>query len=70
MALPYNEKEHGKPNGLVPLMAGIQKNKGNERPGIDYRELNTYLGTHTVEADACAGRLHEWRQMGFNVLLA
>lgn len=67
--LPYDEKEFGKPKGLIPLMVVIQKNKEKARPVLDYRELNTDMGTHTTDADVCANKLREWRRMGCNVTL-
>ena len=67
--LPYNEKEFGKPKGLIPLMAVVEKNKGKVQPVLDYRELNTHMETHTADVDVCANTLREWRQMGCNVAL-
>jgi ribonuclease HI len=59
----------GKCNGLIPLMAVIQRNKKKVRPVLDYRELNQYVSSHTGQSEVCGDRLRIWRQMGANVKL-
>jgi ribonuclease HI len=63
---PYN----GKHDGLIPLMAVVQNNKGSKvRPVLDFRELNQYLSTHTGESEVCAEKLRKWRKMGTSLKL-
>ena len=41
--VPYDERRHGAPKGLVPLMAVEQRNREKVRPVLHYRELNGYV---------------------------
>jgi hypothetical protein len=54
-------------DGLVPLMAVVQCNKGKVRPVMDYRELNQHVSSHTGESDVCGEKLRKWRRSGTNV---
>ena len=67
--LEYDEKKHGPPKGLIPLMAVVQENKGKVRPVLDFREVNSFVDTFTADVDVCNVKLREWRQMGENVAL-
>ena len=64
---PYDESVHGRPRGLIPLMAVRQDSKSKVRPVLDYRELNGHVPTHTADADVCADTLRKWRRHGANV---
>jgi len=50
-------------------MAVEQKNKAKTRPVMDYRYLNTFLSSHTAEADVCGEKLRDWRRMGNNAAI-
>ena len=65
--VPYSETEHGKPEGLIPLMAVLQEKKEKVRPVLDYRELNEHVDTHTADADVCSEKMRVWRKLGVNV---
>lgn len=65
--VPHDEKEHGAPRGLVPLMAVRQNNGGKVRPVLDYRELNDHVTAFTADSDVCADQLRKWRRHGVNV---
>ena len=67
--IPYPYKKLGPPKGLIPLMAVAQHNKAKVRPVMDYRELNAHVDAFTANADVCANKLREWRQLGSNVCL-
>ena len=60
---PY-DKEY---DGIVPLMAVVQRNKKKVRPVLDYREVNQYISTHTGDSDVCSETLRSWRKMGENL---
>ena len=64
---PYDEAVHGRPRGLIPLMAVEQGSKSKVRPVLDYRELNSHVPTHTADADVCADTLRKWRRHGENI---
>ena len=51
--------------GILPLMAVEQQNKGKVRPVLDFRELNAHVECHTGDeiTDICGERLREWRQV-------
>ena len=65
--LPHDERQHGPPNGLVPILAVQQKNKAKVRPVMDFRELNGFVTAHTADSDVCAEMLRKWRRHGANV---
>ena len=65
----YDESKHGKPKGLIPLMAVVQKNKTKVRPVLDFRELNEHIQPFTANADVCAEKIRQWRKKGSNVAL-
>ena len=67
--IPYPYKKLGPPKGLIPLMAVAQHNKAKVRPLMDYRQLNAHVDAFTADADVCASKLREWRQLGSNVSL-
>ena len=50
-------------------MAVAQHNNAKVRPVMDYRELNAHVDAFTADADVCASKLREWRQLGPNVSL-
>lgn len=54
-------------DGVVPLMAVVQRNKKKVRPVLDYREVNSFLSCHTAESAACNESLRTWRRLGTNV---
>ncbi|KRX80125.1 hypothetical protein T06_4700 [Trichinella sp. T6] len=66
--VPYDEREHGPPKGLLPLMAVIQRNK-KVRPVMNFRELNAHIESYTAKKDVCSQKLREWRRQGVNVAL-
>ena len=57
----------GEHDGLLPLMAVDQPNKGKVRPVLDYRELNEYVSSHTGNSVVCAEKLRNWRKFGRDV---
>lgn len=59
----------GEHDGLVPLMAVAQPNKGKVRPVLDFRELNEFVSSHTGQSVVCAEKLRAWRKLGRNVTL-
>ena len=63
----HDKCKHGPANGLIPMMAVLQHNKGKVRPVLDFRELNAHIDTYTADADVCAGKIREWRRQGTNV---
>ena len=63
----YDETKHGRPKGLIPLMAVVQESIGRVRPVLDFREINSFIDTFTADVDVCSEKLREWRQMGENV---
>ena len=65
----YDDEELGLAKGLIPLMAIIQQNKDNVRPGMDFRELNSHVDAFTASADVCADKIREWRRLGTNVAI-
>ena len=65
--VPHDERQHGPPRGLVPLLAVQQKNKSKVRPVMDFRELNDFVTAHTADSDVCADVLRKWRRHGVNV---
>lgn len=64
---PHDERQHGEPRGLVPLMAVHQNNQGKVRPVLDYRELNDHVTAFTADSGVCADQLRKWRRHGANV---
>ena len=56
--LDFDEKEI---KGIIPLFSVIQPNKDKVRPVMDFRELNSFLSTHTADADVCSEKLRHWR---------
>ncbi|KRZ47669.1 hypothetical protein T02_2163 [Trichinella nativa] len=66
--VPYDEREHGPPKGLLPLMAVIQRNK-KVRPVLNFRELNAHIESYTADEDVCSQKLREWRRQCVNVAL-
>ena len=52
---------------LLPLMAVVQKQKNKVRPVLDFRELNPYISSHTMDLDSCDTKLREWRQKSENI---
>lgn len=57
------------PKGIIPLMAVIQANKQKVRPVLDFRELNSFVSSHTAECDVCHEKLRAWRRMGSHMKL-
>ena len=64
--LPYSE-ELGPPEGLIPLMVVVQKQK--VRLVLDYWELNGFVDAFIANAEVCMQKLREWRRQGVNVSL-
>jgi hypothetical protein len=56
-------------DGVIPLMAVIQRNKDKVRPVLDYRELNQWVSSHTAQGDVCSSKLRSWRKMGNNLTI-
>ena len=56
-------------DGILPLLAVVQENKNKVRPVLDYRELNSYVSSHTAESEVCGEKLRRWRKMGNNLCL-
>ena len=65
--VPYCEEKYGKPKGLIPLMAVIQKNKEKVRPCLDFRELNSHVDVYSGSADVCSDKLRQWRRLGSSI---
>ena len=63
------EKYYGDHDGIIPLMAVIQSNKGKVRPVMDYRELNQFVSSHTAESEICSEKLRSWRKLGNNLAI-
>lgn len=57
----YNDAYCG---GLVPLMAVVQTNKDKIRPVLDFRELNSFVSSHTGQSQVCGEKLRKWRRLG------
>ena len=52
--LPYNEKEFGKPKGLIPLMAVVQKNKRKSAASVRLqRTEHSYGDAHSRRGRVC-----------------
>ena len=62
----YDEADN---DGILPLMAIDQANKGKIRPVLDYRELNKHVTSHTGQSDVCDESLRRWRRFGENVTM-
>lgn len=65
--LGWLQEYEGEHEGLIPLMAVEQINKGKIRPVLDFRELNNYVSSHTAESAVCGEKLRRWRQLGTSV---
>ena len=52
--------------GIIPLLAVKQEKKGKVRPVMDYRELNQFISSHTLDAVSVDDELREWRSMPKN----
>nr|XP_004207675.2 uncharacterized protein LOC101237757 [Hydra vulgaris] len=57
----------GKYNGIISLMAVIQRNKLKVSLVMDYRELNQFVSSHTADGDVCSTKLRNWRKLGENL---
>jgi len=55
--------------GIIPLMSVKQHNKGKVRPVLDFRELNEYVVSHTIESPACNDKVRKWRTFGKDIAL-
>ena len=51
-------------DGLIPLMAVVQINKDKIRPVLDFRELNSFVSSHTGQSQVCGEKLRKWRRLG------
>jgi transposase InsO family protein len=61
--VPWTSGSEGEGEGVLPLMAVMQRNKGKVRPVLDYRELNEYVNCHTAEGiDVCDETIRRWRR--------
>ena len=67
IARGWLQKFDGDHDGIVPLMAVVQPNKGKVRPVLDFRELNQYVSSHTAESEVCSSKLRLWRKLGNNL---
>lgn len=58
-------KWNGPVKGVIPLLAVVQPTKDKVRPVMDYRELNTFVESHTGDDEIaiCADKLRRWRQL-------
>lgn len=54
----------GESRGIVPLMAVVQENKDKIRPVMDFRELNSYVSSHTGQSVVCGDKIRRWRRLG------
>lgn len=55
--------ETSRSEGLLPLMAVIQRHKGKVRPVLDYRELNGYVESHPgADVAVCDEAMRRWRR--------
>ena len=67
---PYDRVRHGEIAGVIPLMAVDQPNKGNVRPCMDFRELNSCIRSYPGSDTAvCGEKLREWRKLGDAITL-
>jgi len=63
----HNEADHGKVQGVIPMMAAFQPNKEKKvRPVMDYsRELNQYISCNPgADVAVCQDKLRKWRRLG------
>ena len=62
--LEYDENEMASPKRQIPLMAFIQRSKGNIiRPVLGWREGNNFIEAYARDADVCIEKLREWRRV-------
>ena len=54
-------------NGIIPLMAVVQRNKSKVRPVMNYREPNQFVSSHTADGDVSSRKLCSWRKLGENL---
>ena len=53
-------------NGIIPLMCVKQEAKGKVRPVLDFREVNKFIHSHTMDTIAVSESLRKWRKMSGN----
>ena len=58
-------KWKGAVKGVIPLLAVVQPTKDKVRPVMDYRELNTFVESHTGDEQTavCGEKIRKWRQL-------
>ena len=49
--------------GIIPLLAVEQPNKGKIRPVMDFREINAFIESHTGDSDVCSETTRKWRML-------
>lgn len=49
--------------GIIPLLAVEQPNKGKVRPVMDFREINAFIESHTGDSDVCSETTRKWRML-------
>ncbi len=57
----------GDHDGIIPLLAVLQRSKDKVRPVLDYRELNQHVSSHTANGEVCGKKIRAWRRMGTNL---
>ena len=60
---------NGPVRGTLPVMAVVQAAKGKATPVFDFRNLNTYISSHTEDSQVCAQKLREWRKWGESIAI-
>ncbi|KAI0985832.1 hypothetical protein GJ496_004989 [Pomphorhynchus laevis] len=63
------EEYNGEAESVIPLLAVAQESKNKMRPVMDFRQLNSYISSHTAESYACILKLRNWRRWVDNLSL-
>lgn len=63
------QRYDGEHDGIVPLMAVVQPRKNNVRPVLDFRELNSFVSSHTGSSVVCSEKIRQWRKLGTQLKL-
>ena len=56
-------------SSVIPLMAVKQANKQKVRPVLDFKQLNSFVSSHTGSSAICDDTIRRWRKIGDNVAL-
>ena len=58
-----------KAKAVIPLMAVYHPLKDKVRPVLDYRNLNSYISSHTGQSAVCQETLRKWRQIKGSIVM-